>query len=233
MQLNILWILTLLVAFVASAAVPEVAPDVTSTFGTWFDVEDFEATDFSFATRDEDVVIAVAVMTLSAAILINALWAPAWDLESGLKCGACVLSTNMLDDNLTLVQLSEPLSTRSPGLCPGLDTSRGMLVGRKTTTTVLTGWMRMGVLGRDDDEDDDDGGGGGGGGGGGVCSTTEVMKSKSPRDLVLEVIISRFTEVIDVKKMGMFYATRWRIVIGRIGMSCCSFDLNGSITLKT
>ncbi|GKZ24547.1 hypothetical protein AbraIFM66951_006056 [Aspergillus brasiliensis] len=54
MQLNILCILTLLVAFVASAAVPEVAPDVTSTSGTWFDVEDFDATDFSFATRDED-----------------------------------------------------------------------------------------------------------------------------------------------------------------------------------
>lgn len=47
-------------------------------------------------------------------------------------------------------------------------------------------------MGRDDDEDDD------GGGGGGVCSTTEVMKSKSPRDLVLKVIISMFTEVIDV-----------------------------------
>lgn len=34
------------------------------------------------------------------------------------------------------------------------------------------------------------------------------------------------------KKMVMFYATRWRIVIGRIILRCCSFDLNGSITLK-
>ncbi|KAL3254126.1 hypothetical protein BDQ94DRAFT_56750 [Aspergillus welwitschiae] len=54
MQFNILCVLALLVAFVASAAVPEVAPDVTSTYETWFDVEDFDVTDFKFATRDED-----------------------------------------------------------------------------------------------------------------------------------------------------------------------------------
>ncbi|GLB06746.1 hypothetical protein AtubIFM57258_002063 [Aspergillus tubingensis] len=54
MQFSILCVLALLVAFVASAAVPEVAPDVTSTHGTWFDVEDFDVNDFKLATRDED-----------------------------------------------------------------------------------------------------------------------------------------------------------------------------------
>ncbi|GLA08608.1 hypothetical protein AnigIFM60653_010403 [Aspergillus niger] len=120
MQFNILCVLALLVAFVASAAVPEVAPDVTSTYETWFDVEDFDVTDFKFATRDEGLclsvstspilgwpmkmatkpwksrtedVIVVAALTLIAAILINARWAPAWGLEGGLKCDACILST--------------------------------------------------------------------------------------------------------------------------------------------
>ncbi|GKZ63001.1 hypothetical protein AnigIFM63309_005447 [Aspergillus niger] len=93
MQFNILCVLALLVAFVASAAVPEVAPDVTSTYETWFDVEDFDVTDFKFATRDEEDVIVVAALTLIAAILINARWAPAWGLEGGLKCDACILST--------------------------------------------------------------------------------------------------------------------------------------------
>ncbi|KAI2953034.1 hypothetical protein CBS147321_766 [Aspergillus niger] len=93
MQFNILCVLTLLVAFVASAAVPEAAPDVTSTYGTWFDVEDFDVTNFKLATRDEEDAIVVAALTLIAAILINARWAPAWGLEGGLKCDACILST--------------------------------------------------------------------------------------------------------------------------------------------
>ncbi|GKZ86062.1 hypothetical protein AnigIFM56816_000912 [Aspergillus niger] len=61
MQFNILCVLTLLVAFVASVAVPEVAPDVTSTYGTWFDVEDFDVTDFKLATRDEGLDLSVSV----------------------------------------------------------------------------------------------------------------------------------------------------------------------------
>ncbi|GCB18684.1 hypothetical protein AAWM_01569 [Aspergillus awamori] len=61
MQFNILCVLALLVAFVASAAVPEVAPDVTSTYETWFDVEDFDVTDFKFATRDEGLCLSVSV----------------------------------------------------------------------------------------------------------------------------------------------------------------------------
>ncbi|GAQ34774.1 hypothetical protein An02g03750 [Aspergillus niger] len=61
MQFNILCVLTLLVAFVASAAVPEVAPDVTSTHGTWFDVEDFDVNDFKLATRDEGSCFSVFV----------------------------------------------------------------------------------------------------------------------------------------------------------------------------
>ncbi|TPR09259.1 short chain dehydrogenase family protein [Aspergillus niger] len=61
MQFNILCVLTLLVAFVASAAVPEAAPDVTSTYGTWFDVEDFDLTNFKLATRDEGLCLSVSV----------------------------------------------------------------------------------------------------------------------------------------------------------------------------
>lgn len=43
-------------------------------------------------SRTEDVIV-VAALTLIAAILINARWAPAWGLEGGLKCDACILST--------------------------------------------------------------------------------------------------------------------------------------------
>ncbi|RDH25239.1 hypothetical protein M747DRAFT_327862 [Aspergillus niger ATCC 13496] len=219
MQFNILCVLTLLVAFVASAAVPEAAPDVTSTYGTWFDVEDFDVTNFKLATRDEEDAIVVAALTLIAAILINARWAPAWGLEGGLKCDTCILVDSMLGDILIFVQLSgayhefvldeeaiyptymslqllltsglvkTPFSTGSPRLCPGLDASRE-LVGRKTTTTDLTGWMKMGISmsGSSDDENDD---------GDDVCPIAEVMKDKSSQDFIHEVIILKFTEVID------------------------------------
>ncbi|KAI2815062.1 hypothetical protein CBS63078_8032 [Aspergillus niger] len=161
MQFNILCVLTLLVAFVASAAVPEAAPDVTSTYGTWFDVEDFDVTNFKLATRDEEDAIVVAALTLIAAILINARWAPAWGLEGGLKCDTCILVDSMLGDILIFVQLSGAYHEFV------LDIS---------------------MSGSSDDENDD---------GDDVCPIAEVMKDKSSQDFIHEVIILKFTEVID------------------------------------
>ena len=56
--------------------------------------------------RTRDVIAVFAVIALSAATLIHAFWVPAWDLESGLKCDACILSTSTLDDGLTFSWLS-------------------------------------------------------------------------------------------------------------------------------
>ncbi|RDK41857.1 hypothetical protein M752DRAFT_327228 [Aspergillus phoenicis ATCC 13157] len=207
MQFNILCVLTLLVAFVASAAVPEAAPDVTSTYGTWFDVEDFDVTNFKLATRDEEDAIVVAALTLIAAILINARWAPAWGLEGGLKCDTCILvdrGSYLSDLHVTTTATyvrtrQDPLLHWVPQALPRIGCKQGASWEKDhdngSDRLDEDGSVSFGLPGyairespHSDDENDD---------GDDVCPIAEVMKDKSSQDFIHEVIILKFTEVID------------------------------------